>query len=131
MSKVKIMLKKKKKIKKPKFLRQESWRYKRLDSSWRRPKGKSSKMRLSKKGWPPKVSIGYGFPKYLKNLHPSGLKEVLVFNPKELENIDPEKEAVRIGHTVGKRKRLHIMEKAKELGIKVLNPIVTKKVEGE
>lgn len=125
------MLKAKKKIKKPKFIRQESWRYKRLDSSWRRPKGKSSKMRLSKKGWPPIVSIGYGLPKSIKSLHPSGLKEVLVFNPKELEKVNPEKEAVRIGHTVGKRKRLQIIEKAKELGIKILNPIATKKAESE
>jgi len=45
--------------KKPKFKRQESWRYIRVKSSWRKPKGKSSRMRRRIKGWPKLVSVGY------------------------------------------------------------------------
>jgi large subunit ribosomal protein L32e len=39
-----------------------------------------------------------------------------------LARLDPKKDAARIGHTVGKRKRIEIINKAVELGIKVLNP---------
>ncbi|NIQ32723.1 MAG: 50S ribosomal protein L32e, partial [Nitrososphaeria archaeon] len=48
---------------KPKFARQESWRYKRVNERWRKPKGGSSRMRRRKSGLPPIVSIGYGTPK--------------------------------------------------------------------
>ena len=33
----------------PNFLRQESWRYKRISNSWRKPRGIDSHMRLEKK----------------------------------------------------------------------------------
>jgi large subunit ribosomal protein L32e len=36
--------------------------------------------------------------------------------------LDPSKDAARIASTVGARKRALILQKAKELGIKVLNP---------
>ncbi len=39
-----------------------------------------------------------------------------------LSNLDPKNDAARIGHTVGKKKRIEIIGKAGELGIKVLNP---------
>ena len=44
-------------------------------------------------------------------------------NVEELERLDPAKEAARIAHTVGRRKRKDIMERARELGIYVLNPM--------
>ncbi|MDG7039035.1 MAG: 50S ribosomal protein L32e, partial [Nitrososphaerota archaeon] len=49
-------------MKKPKFLRQESWRYKKLKPNWRKPKGIDNKMRLQEKGWPPLVKVGYRTP---------------------------------------------------------------------
>jgi large subunit ribosomal protein L32e len=54
-------------------------------------------------------------------MHPSGFREILVHNVKELENAD-EKTAVKIAHTVGKRKRQNILKKAEEKKVKVLNP---------
>ncbi len=111
----------------PEFIRQESWRYKRIKPSWRRPRGIDSKMRMEVKGWPKRVKVGYRGPKAVRGLHPSGYKEVLVHNIKELEKLDPETEAARIAHTVGARKRKEILERAKELGIKVLNPRVRAK----
>ena len=105
----------------PEFIRQESWRYVRVKESWRRPRGIDSKMRLKKKGKPPLVSIGYRNPKLVRGLHPTGFKEVIVYNVKDLEKVDPDREAVRIAGSVGRRKRIEIIEKADELGIVVLN----------
>ena len=117
-----------KKIKKfrgkvPRFIRQESWRYKRLETGWRRPKGLDSKMRLKKKGYNPLPNVGYRTPKAFRGIHPSGYIEVLVHNLKELENLNPKTHAIRVAHTVGKRKRIEIEKVAKEKGITILNPL--------
>ncbi|MEM1507456.1 MAG: 50S ribosomal protein L32e [Candidatus Bathyarchaeia archaeon] len=117
-----VELREKIKRKKPDFIRQESWRYGRVDESWRKPKGIDSKMRKEVKGWPAKVKIGYGGPKAAKGLHPSSYREVIVYNVNDLSKINPETEAARIAHTVGARKRAEILRGAKEMGIHVLNP---------
>ncbi len=106
----------------PKFVRQEAWRYKRLGEKWRRPRGKDSKMRLQKRGWPPLVKVGYRTPRKYRGLHPSGLREVLVSNAKELAGLDPSVHAVRLAGSLGRRARERIYEKAVEKGLKVLNP---------
>ena len=106
----------------PEFVRQESWRYKRVKPSWRKPKGIDSKMRLRVKGWPKIVKVGYRGPAAVRGLHPSGFRDVLVYNASDLERLNPQTDAARIAHTVGARKRMEILAKAKELGIKVLNP---------
>jgi large subunit ribosomal protein L32e len=106
----------------PKFIRQESWRYDRLAESWRKPKGKDNKMRLQKSGVPVLVKVGYRGPRAARGLHPSGYRDNLIHNTAELVKLDPKKDAARIGHTVGKKKRMEIINKAVELGIKVLNP---------
>ncbi len=107
--------------KRPEFVRQESWRYVRVKPNWRRPRGIDSKMRLKKKGYPPSPNVGYRGPKLVRGLHPTGFREVLVYNPKDLEGIDPTRCAIRIAARVGKKKRMEIVKKADELGIKVLN----------
>ena len=112
----------KEKRKKPKFRRQESWRYKRLKPNWRRPRGLDNKVRRKVKGWPSAPNSGYRGPKDSRGLHPSAHREIRVFNVDDLRNVDPERDAVRIAHAVGSRKRVEIIDKAKELGIHVLNP---------
>ncbi|MEM2115172.1 MAG: eL32 family ribosomal protein, partial [Candidatus Caldarchaeum sp.] len=57
-----------KRRKTPKFVRQESWRYVRLETGYRRPRGKDSRMRLQKSGSPPLAKIGYGSPKKYRGL---------------------------------------------------------------
>lgn len=109
------------KKKKPKFVRQESWRYKRLKENWRRPKGLDNKMRKSVKGVPKTVNIGYKGPKIARGLHPSGYKEVLVYNFDDLKKVDPKTQAIRIAHTVGKRKRTSILVEARKKKIRILN----------
>ncbi len=105
----------------PKFRRQEWFMYKRLGEKWRRPKGKNSKMRLGIKGKPSVVSIGYRNPKRVRGFHPSGLKEVLVESIGMLDEIDPKTQAVRISSRIGKKKRLQLIARARELGLRILN----------
>lgn len=106
---------------KPNFVRPESWRYVRLKENWRNPKGLDHKVRLMYKGWPPAAGSGYGGPKIGKHLHPSGYKEVLVYNVEDLRKIDPDTQAARIGHRVGKRKKAGVLVEARKKKIVVLN----------
>lgn len=117
--------------KRPKFVRQESWRYIRLKENWRRPRGKDSRMRLQKSGSPPLVSIGYGSPKKYRGLHPCGLKEKIIHNINQLNELDPKIYAIRISSKVGKKKRIEIYEKAISNGFKVLNPPILEKLTKE
>ena len=112
----------KEKSKKPKFRRQESWRYKRVKENWRKPRGIDNKMRKKVKGWPSSPGAGYRGPKNSRGLHPSGHVEVRVNNIDDLGKVKPDSEVVKIAHTVGARKRIEILNKAKEMGIRVLNP---------
>lgn len=107
--------------KRPQFIRQESWRYDRLAENWRKPKGKDNKMRKQKAGVPAIVKIGYRGPKAARGLHPSGYTDNVVHNVSELARLDPKMDAARLGHTVGKRKRVEIIAKATQRGIKILN----------
>jgi large subunit ribosomal protein L32e len=108
--------------KRPHFKRFESWRLVRIKDQWRKPKGIDNKMRTELQGWPKSVKVGYSGPAAVRGLHPSGYEEVMVWNPKDLENVDPETQVARIGGSVGARKRESITEKAEELKIHVLNP---------
>ncbi len=108
------------------FRRQEWFRYKKLGDSWRKPRGKHSKMREQLARRPPIVDAGYGGPGKVRGLHPSGFKEIMVYNPEDLSVLNPDREAARIGHSVGARKREQIISRAEELGVRVLNPGVVK-----
>ena len=105
----------------PKFLRQESWRYSRVGDSWRKPKGTDSRMRLRKRGWPSLVKIGHRGPIKARGLHPSGFNDILVFTKENLERLNPETDAVRLSSGLGARKRRVIVDRANELGLKILN----------
>lgn len=117
------------KHKKPKFKRQESWRYKRVKENWRKPRGIDSKMRKKVKGWPPSPEAGYRSPKKIRGLHPSGYVEVRVQTVEDLNGLDPETQAIRIARTVGGKKRVEILALADERGIHVLNPRIAKELE--
>jgi large subunit ribosomal protein L32e len=113
----------------PKFVRQESWRYGRLAETWRKPKGKDNKMRRQLSGAPRLVKIGYRSPRKARGLHPSGYTDNIVFNVNDLARLDPSKDAARIAHVIGQRKRLLILAEARAKGIKVLNPSKEQKAE--
>ena len=108
--------------KQPAFRRQEWFRYRRLSKTgYRKPKGKDSKMRMNRKYRSPMARVGYGKVASARGLHPSGFEEVLVHNIDELDGIDPERQAIRIGSSVGNRKRSRIHDRADDLGLRVLN----------
>ena len=110
------------KKKTPSFRRTEWFRYKRLSrSGWRAPHGMDSKQRRNYRYRGSLVRVGHGKVAGARGLHPSGFREVMVHNINDLESIDPETQAARIGRTVGGRKREHIHARADELGIRVLN----------
>ncbi|HEY7228116.1 MAG TPA: 50S ribosomal protein L32e [Nitrososphaeraceae archaeon] len=117
-----LQLRKKIADKRPDFVRQESWRYKKLATNWRKPKGKDNKMRKQVSGVPQLVKVGYKGPKKARGLHPSGYNDILVFNTKDLIKIDPKIDAARIAHGVGTKKRIDIVTEALKLKIKILNP---------
>lgn len=120
-----LRIRKKVKREKPDYLRPYWWtkiKLKNRIDSWRKPKGKHNKMRIRKKGKPPLVEVGYGSPRKVKGLLSNGKKPILVHNPEELEKINKESEVAVIASTVGKRKRLQIINRAQELGIEIYNP---------
>ncbi len=114
-------LRREKKRKTPHFRRQEWFRYKKLDDNWRKPRGIQSKARRNMHNRPKVVSTGFGGPKIAKGRHPSGFEEVMVYRPLDLEGVDPKRQAVRIGHSVGYLKRMYIAIQADEMDIRILN----------
>jgi large subunit ribosomal protein L32e len=79
-------------------------------------------MRLGKRGWPKIVKIGYKKSRKGRGLHPSGLEEIIVRRPADLEKINAKTQIVKISHTVGERNRIAIMERAQALELTVANP---------
>jgi len=112
----------------PRWMSMDEWRFLRVAhrESWRRPKGNDNKIRLEIKGYPKRVKVGYGKPRLVRNLHPTGFKLVTVHRPEDVDKVDPTKEAIVIGRTVGLRKRVEIVRRAIERGVRVIN--VTKDV---
>lgn len=108
--------------KRPNFVRQESWRYKRVGLAWRKPKGIDNHQRRQKfRGRPGLVKVGYSSPKIVRGLHPSGFTDNLVFNVNDLSKLNPKSDGIRIAHGVGKKKRIEIVTKAIENKFKVFN----------
>ncbi len=113
----------------PRWMRMDEWRYLRVahGEHWRRPRGgNDNKIRLEIKGYPKRVKVGYGKPRLVRNLHPSGFKLVIVHRPEDVDKVDPAREAIVIGRTVGLRKRVEIVKRAIEKGVRVIN--ITKDV---
>jgi len=87
-------------------------------AKWRKPTGRDNKMRESRKGHPSLVSIGYRTIKKLREK----LNEktpVQVMNLKDLEKV--KKNEIAIIGKVGQKKRIEIVNKAKELKVEIKN----------
>ena len=116
-----LKVKMRKARKTPRFKRQELWPQAMLKDTWRKPKGRHSKMRKHERGRGRLPKPGYGSPSELRGLDRQGFSPVRVSNVKELERLNPEKEKALIASTVGRKKRLEMLKKAEEKGIAVSN----------
>jgi large subunit ribosomal protein L32e len=123
-------LKEIKKKQKPTFRAQNSWRFKRVDPRWRRPRGIDSKMREKLKGHPKLVNIGYRSSKLLRNKYYSDkrglLEEFIVSNMSDLDLVLPHKHIVRINGNLGQRKKEKLFQEAVSWGLYVINPMKSK-----
>ncbi|MHA1614197.1 MAG: eL32 family ribosomal protein, partial [Candidatus Thorarchaeota archaeon] len=95
---------------------------------WRKLRGIDSYTRQKKKGRIAMVESGYRSPKATRYLHPSLFEEVLVYRPSDLESLDADTHAVRIGASVGARKRQAILTEAEAKFLRVLNPGTTEEI---
>ena len=106
----------------PSFRHEQAHRWIRVSDSWRKVRGIDSKTREKRKGRPAMPNPGYRKPKIIREIHPSGYIEVQIYRPSELDKLNPDVHAVRIGSTVGLKKRQDILKKAETLMLRVLNP---------
>ena len=107
-----------------KFLRRVWGNYSKLGRGrkkkqvWRRPTGRDNKMREKRRGYPAVVSLGYRTNKKVRNTIDEKTPK-LIKNVKELEMIK-KNEIVILGN-VGKKKKIEIAKKAKEMKIEIHN----------
>ena len=73
-----LELRNKIKAKKPRFIRHDAHKKKRVSLNWRRPRGRQSKMRLHKKGYARGRSTGFGSPNQIRNLSRQGLTQNII-----------------------------------------------------
>lgn len=105
-----------------KFLRRSWYRFKRLGKGrrkkqkWRNPTGRHNKIRKKRKGYSARVEIGYGKDRKTKGKITEKIPR-MIYNLKDLEKTG--KNEIAILGKIGKRKKLEIARKAKELKIKI------------
>ena len=107
--------------KRPSFRRVESWRFKRVKNSWRKSRGIDSQTRKKEKSGVKSPSIGYRSPKKVRGIHPSGYKEVMVFNVNDLKGLNNKKHALKLSGRLGAKKRITLIDYAQNRGFKILN----------
>lgn len=101
------------------FKRYHAGNLKKLGSSWRRPRGMHNKVRLKRKGHIKSPLIGYGGNKKTLGFYQSKFDYKIVNSEKDLINLD--KKYVILSSTLGLKNKLQLLEKLKNLNIKVLN----------
>ncbi|KAH8338340.1 hypothetical protein KR059_000176, partial [Drosophila kikkawai] len=106
------------------FIRHQSDRYAKLSHKWRKPKGIDNRVRRRFKGQYLMPNIGYGSNKLTRHMLPTGFKKFLVHNVKELEVLLMQNRVYcgEIAHGVSSKKRKEIVERAKQLSIRLTNP---------
>tara|TARA_Y100000310_G_C20292341_1_gene627770 strand:- start:9 stop:632 length:624 start_codon:yes stop_codon:yes gene_type:complete len=105
---------------KPSFVVKESHNKSRVKKRWRFPRGRHSQVRQMHKGKPAMPNPGYGAPKSEKGLHRSGLEPIIIHNSRDLLALTVNQGAI-IASTVGRRKKLDLLQLAEEKKVSVLN----------
>ena len=122
---VSALNKKKKQYKRLKpFKRHHSDRYYRVGESWRKPRGIDSAVRRRFRGTVRMVNIGYKNNNKTRHQTKAGFKRFLVHNLSDLEMLlmNNRTHAAEIAHKVSAKNRAEILNRAKELNVKVINP---------
>ncbi len=109
----------------PKFLRSDTVRHLRLGKKrrnlqkWRRPRGRHSKIRKGRVGYPAAPSIGYKQNK----THSGKIKGKYVAYVENLNDLNavPKDAIVVLSRRIGARKKIDIIKKATEMKISILN----------
>lgn len=111
------------KSRKPTFKRFQSHQFAKLrkDDKWRMPKGMGNKVRRNRRGKPSMPTVGFGSPKAVRGLNRLGFVEVIVSNVADLAKVNQKEDTVVIASSVGKKKRLAILNEAKKLKLNVSN----------
>jgi len=110
---------------KPKFIRTDSFRYFKIGKNrkklqvWRRAKGVHNKLRRQRKGHPAIPTVGYMAPRKTVNKI-DNKTPMLVHNVAELSALNKSMHIAIIAR-IGAKKKIDVLKKAEELGIKVLN----------
>nr|CDS25698.1 60S ribosomal protein L32 [Hymenolepis microstoma] len=107
-----------------KWHRHQSDLFKRLGDKWRKPKGIDNRVRRRFKGQMRMPKIGYGTQARVRHIHPDGFRHVIINNVKELEVLlmQHRTHAGVIARTISRKNRVKIVERARELNIKIVNP---------
>ena len=109
-----------------KFIRQDAGRYSKLGKKrkkllkWRKPKGRHSKMREKRIGYPASPKVGHKSNKKEAGKI-NGKMPYLVYNSSDLEKAG--KDSMIIIGKVGARKRLELIKKADEKNLEILNVV--------
>ncbi len=105
------------------FDRFECDRHIRLNRSWRRPRGIDCRVRRRYRGVLRMPTIGYGSNTKTRFLLPNYKKKFVVNNVKELDMLlmNNDKYCAEICSSVGAAKRIQIIRRADELGVKLTN----------
>jgi large subunit ribosomal protein L32e len=121
MSKKLLDIRKKLKKKRPSFHREDSHKVIKVKRKWRKPTGRHSKVRHQLRGYVKRVEPGYRSPALIRGAHKSGLFSVIINNIADLNKVNKEKQGIVISARVGKKKKVMILKRAKELGLTRLN----------
>lgn len=107
-----------------KFLRTDWMRFSRLGKNrkkkqkWRRARGKHSKIRRKRMGYPVMPTVGY-MSSRAESGRVEGKIPVLVHNLNDMKTLS--KDSLVILARVGAKKKLDLIKKAQEMNIKILN----------
>lgn len=105
---------------KPEFIRQEYPARKKLEKTWRKPKGIHSKMREKKLGKRKQPSVGYKSPRLVRGLSKEGLIPIIIHNLNDLAKAT-KNHIIILGRTIGNKKRIELLKQIKEKNLKIQN----------
>lgn len=106
-----------------------------IKGNWRKPRGIDNKKRIHKKFMGCSPAVGYRQDRRIRGMHPCGQYEMRVENPKQLEALGTKQAGrdaggasvapdvlIRIAGGVGAKAKARLVARAREMGLRVLNP---------